>query len=94
MVTLTTPFVHACPHSGEPQAGSTVSVTYQPNEYLIELHSVEKYLKTLSEGDDALDLETVVQLVFTACQQIGIPAIVKATYKLRNGLEVTCECFE
>ena len=92
VLTLTTPFVSACPHSGEPQAGSTVSVVYQPNENLIELHSIEKYLKMLSEGDVALDLETVVQLVFIACQEIGISAAVRATYKLRNGLEMTCEC--
>ena len=91
-ITLITPFVSACPHSGEPQAGSTISVTYQPNEDLIELHSIEKYLKTLSEGDVALDLETVVQLVFMACQEIGISASVKAVYKLNNGLEMTCEC--
>ena len=92
VVILTTPFVSACPHSGEPQAGSTISVTYQPNENLLELHSIEKYLQVLSEGDVALDLETVVQLVFTACQEIGISASVKAIYKLRNGLEMTCEC--
>jgi NADPH-dependent 7-cyano-7-deazaguanine reductase QueF len=91
-ITLRTPFVSACPHSGEPQAGSTISVTYQPNENLIELHSIEKYLKALSGGSDALDLETVVQLVFIACQEIGISASVQADYRLRNGLEMTCEC--
>jgi len=92
VVTLTTPFVSACPHSGEPQPGSSISVAYQPDENLIELHSIEKYLKMLSEGDVALDLETVVQLVFIACQEIGISASVKGIYKLRNGLEMTCEC--
>ncbi len=92
VVTLTTPFVAACPHSGEPQEGSIISVTYQPNENLIELHSIEKYLGALSAGDVALDLETVVQMVFKACQEIGISASVKATYKLRNGLEMICEC--
>lgn len=91
-VTLTTPFVGACPHSSEPQAGSTISVTYQPRENLIELHSIENYLKTLAEGSEALDLETVAQLVFMACRDAGVSAIVEAVYKLRNGLEMTCKC--
>src|SRR5689334_22799044 len=87
-VMLSTPFYNACPHSGEPREGSIITITYQPDEHLIELHSIEKYLKTLSEVTDALDLETVAQLVYKECQQIGIRVIVTANYKLRNGLEM------
>lgn len=91
LVTLKTPFVAACPYSGEPQEGSFISVTYSPKDVLIELHGVEKYLKTLSEGKDALDLETVAQMLFTECRNVD-SVKVKAVYKLRNGLEMTCEC--
>ena len=90
-VTLTTPFVNACPHSGEPQAGSTISVTYQPKDKLIELHGVEKYLAELSAGDDPLDLETVAQLVAMACKDAIGPVEIKTVYKLRNHLEMICQ---
>jgi hypothetical protein len=56
------------------------------------LPSIEKYLKALSKGDEALDLETVVQLVFLACKEIDISASVEGNYKLRNGLEMVCRC--
>lgn len=90
-VTLTTPIISICPHSHEPQVGSSISVTYSPKEELIELHSVEKFLRELSRGKDAIDLETVCQLLFMACKEVGILAHIKATYKLNNGLEMTCE---
>lgn len=89
-VTLTTPFVAACPHSGEPQPGSTVSVTYQPKEKLIGLRAVKAYLDELARGDDPLDLETVVQLVAMACGEAVGPVEVEAVYKLRDGLEMVC----
>lgn len=90
-VTLTTPFVAACPHSGEPQAGSVVSVTYQPKDKLIGLRAVKAYLDELAGGDDALDLETVVQLVAIACREaLGESIRVEAAYKLRDGLEMVC----
>lgn len=92
-VTLTTPFVGACPHSGEPGPGSGISVTYSPVDWLIELHAVEKYLKGLTEGSEALDLETVVQRLAMLCQGwAGVSVEVKAVYKLLSGIEVVCEC--
>ena len=91
-VTLTTPFVNACPHSGEPQPGSTVSVIYQPKGKLIELHGVEKYLAKLAGGDEALDLETVAQLVaMAAWETLGESVKVEANYKLRDDLEMVCQ---
>lgn len=90
-VTLTTGFVAACPHSGEPQAGSTVSVTYQPKENLIGLRAIRAYLDELTGGNDPLDLETVVQLVAMACREaLGEPVEVKGDYRLRDDLGMVC----
>lgn len=91
VITLTTPFVAACPHSGEPQIGTTISVTYTAGNELIELHSVEKFLKELSDGNDALDMETVCQLLFLSCKDAGMIVRVRGEYKLRNGLQLICE---
>lgn len=87
-VNLVTPFVAACPYSKEPQEGSFISISYVPQDRLIELHSVELFLKSLSLGSDALDLETVAQLVFNACASSGISVSVKAHYNLKNGLQM------
>lgn len=88
-VILTTPLAAACPHSGEPQPGSFISVSYQPKENLIELHAIEKYIAELSAGSDALDLETLAQVVTMACSEAIGSVRVKAFYKLKRN-EVTC----
>lgn len=91
-VTIITPFVNACPHSGEPQEGSTINVTYQPKETLIGLRAVKAYLDKLASGDDPLDLETVVQLVAMACKEaLGYPVKVEGIYKLKDNLEMVCQ---
>ena len=88
-VTLTTSIVAICPYSHEPQAGSYISITYQPKDKLIELHAVEEFLAKLTQGTEAIDLETVVQLLATECDDISIH--IKAFYKLKNNLEMICE---
>jgi hypothetical protein len=87
-VTLTTPIAAICPYSHEPQNGSYISITYQPQDKLIELHAVEEFIKELGQGTEAIDLETVVQLLAIECQDI--PVYIKAFYKLKNNLEMTC----
>jgi|SRR5687767_9827898 len=91
-VTIFTPFSNACPHSGEPQVGSLITVTYSPKDRLIGLRAIDEYLKELAKGKEAMDLETVVQMVYMECKQIGIDSIVRGMYKLRGGLEMVCEC--
>jgi len=88
-VILTTPINAACPHSGEPQPGSFISVSYQPKANLIELHAIEKYVAELSAGSDPLDLETLAQMVAMACSDAIGKVAVKAFYRL-NRNEVTC----
>lgn len=91
-VALITPIVAACPHSGEPQPGSTISVVYKPVNDLIELHAIEEFIAELAGGSDALDLETVVQMVGAACHDaLGLPVKVVGNYKLKNGLEMIVE---
>ena len=90
-VTIITPFVNACPHSGEPGEGSTINITYQPKEKLIGLRAVKAFLDELARGDDPLDLETVVQLVAIACKEaLGDTVKVEGIYKLRDNLGMVC----
>lgn len=86
IVSLRTPCVALCPHSGEPQAGSTITIRYTPAAVLLELHAVEEWMK---EQQEALDLETFTQRAARdAAAALGVPATVEAHYILRNGLEM------
>jgi NADPH-dependent 7-cyano-7-deazaguanine reductase QueF len=88
-----TPYHAACPHSGEPQTGSTITVRYAPKDRLIELHAIAQYLAAFSVGDEAVDLETVAQRTARdAGAAVGVPVVVVARYLLRGGLEVVVTC--
>lgn len=90
-VTIKTPLFGICPHSGEPQKGSFISVSYAPKENLIELHAIEEYISELSKGSDPLDLETVVQMIAEDCRKVAEGAVVEGVYKLKNELELICK---
>jgi NADPH-dependent 7-cyano-7-deazaguanine reductase QueF len=92
-VTLITPYAGACPHSGEPQLGSTISIEYAPADRLLELHAVAEWIAPFSAGDEAIDLETVAQrCAVAAAQAVGVPVVVIASYILRNGVRLVCQC--
>lgn len=92
-ITLTTPYTGACPHSGEPQNGSTIAVRYAPKDRLLELHAVTEWLRPLSTGTEAMDLETVAQCVAVAARAaLDVPVVVIASYVLRDGMRVVCTC--
>ncbi|HEU5088543.1 MAG TPA: hypothetical protein VFT99_13900 [Roseiflexaceae bacterium] len=93
LVCLTTPCVALCPHSGEPQAGSTITVRYRPGAALIELHAVQTWLMEQAGGSEALDLETLAQRCARwAAACAGVPVTVIARYRLRGDLEMTVCC--
>lgn len=90
-ITLTTPMHALCPHTGEPQRGSTLAIIYSPAAGLLELHTVEEWLQT--QLTEALDVETLTQRAAQAASAAaGVPVSVIARYILRNGLELVCEC--
>jgi NADPH-dependent 7-cyano-7-deazaguanine reductase QueF len=91
VIRLTTPYNGACPHSGEPQAGSVVVVEYRPGERLLELHAVQSYLVHFSEGSEPVDLETVVQQTARDCAAaLEVVVTVEARYVLKGGIELQC----
>jgi NADPH-dependent 7-cyano-7-deazaguanine reductase QueF len=88
-VRLSTPCAALCPHSGEPQAGSTLAICYTPAAVLLELHAPAEWLQEQSEGTEAMDLETLAQRAAQeASRAVGVPVIVEAHYVLRSGLEM------
>lgn len=82
---LTTPYSGACPVTGEPQAGSTITVRYAPAGRLIGLRAVAAWLEV--QRDDAIDLETIVQrLAVAATQAVGVVVEVHGSFVLQGGI--------
>jgi NADPH-dependent 7-cyano-7-deazaguanine reductase QueF len=89
VVRLSTPCSALCPHSGEPQEGSTLTISYAPAALLLELHAPAEWLQEQAAGTEAMDLETLAQRAAkTAAAALGVPASVSAHYVLRGGLEM------
>lgn len=91
-ICLKTPFVGVCPHSGEPQAGSSIALIYTPKNKLLELKSWRAYLASFGHGD-AKDLETVAQQIAICCAaSLGVSVTIRASYVLADGTEMICVC--
>lgn len=89
-VSLTTPIAALCPHSGEPQMGSVVTVAYRPAAVLLELHAVAQWCA--EPATEAMDLETFAQrLAQRAAAALGVAVIVTADYRLAGGLRMRVE---
>jgi hypothetical protein len=86
-VTLTVPIADLCPHSHEPQAGSTLAISYTVAACILELHAIEEWLP--SQCTEAIDLETLCQRAARdAAAALGAEVTATADYQLRNGLRL------
>lgn len=91
VVELITPYAGGCPHSGEPQPGTTITVRYAPASLLLELHAVSEWLAPFATGDEAIDLETLAQRLHAAAHEaLGVPVEIITDYHLRNGMKLLC----
>lgn len=87
-VSLTYPFAQLCPISGEPQAGSTITISYDASKALLETKSLRAYLASFA-GENVhgvRDLEETVQVVAQHCADVlRKPVQVIAHYHLKVG---------
>ena len=94
-VRLTYPFAQLCPISGEPQIGSTISISYNASVLLLETKALRQYLASFA-GENPYgvrDLEEAVQVIAQACANVlHIRVQVHAEYLLTIGkMEVEVE---
>ena len=94
-VRLTYPFAQLCPISGEPQPGSTITISYNAGALLLETKALRQYLASFA-GENPYgvrDLEQAAQVIAQACADLlGIRVDVSALYHLNIGeLEVEVE---
>jgi NADPH-dependent 7-cyano-7-deazaguanine reductase QueF len=87
-VRLTYPFAQLCPISGEPQPGSTITISYNAGALLLETKALRQYLASFA-GENPYgvrDLEQAAQVIALACADLlGIRVDVSALYHLNIG---------
>jgi len=82
-----------CPKTANPIPGSTLTISYVPDEKLLEVYSLNEYIASFVGSNEVRDLELLTQIVARDCHGIlGVNVVVIGKYMLNIGQTVTCEC--
>jgi len=82
-----------CPKTGNPIAGSTLTIVYTPGEKLLEIYSLNEYVVSFIGSNEVRDIELLTQVVARDCHKVlGVRVSVIGKYVLNIGQIVTCEC--
>lgn len=82
-----------CPKTGNPIAGSTLTITYIPNNELLEVYSLNEYVASFIGSPEVRDLELLTQVVARDCHQVlGTKVNVTGKFILNIGQTLICEC--
>lgn len=85
---LTYPFAQLCPMSGEPQPGSTITISYEADKVLLEIKALRQYLASYmgENPHNVRDLEEAAQVIAQHCADVlQKPVQVIAHYHLKIG---------
>ena|ERR1043165_3073536 len=82
-----------CPRTENPIAGSTLTISYIPDEKLLEVYSLNEYIASFIGSREVRDLELLTQVVARDCHKVlGVTVGVVGKYILNIGQTVICEC--
>lgn len=82
-----------CPKTGNPIEGSTLSISYVPEEKLLEVYSLNDYIASFIGSREVRDIELFTQVVARDCHNIlGVNVAVVGKFVLNIGQTVICEC--
>ena len=82
-----------CPKTGNPITGSTITITYTPDEKLLEVYSLNEYMASFIGSNEVRDLELLTQVVARDCHNIlGVKVSVIGKFILNIGQTLICEC--
>ena len=82
-----------CPNTANPIAGSTLTITYVPDDKLLEVYSLNEYVASFIGSKEVRDLELLTQVVARDCHEVlGVNVSVTGKYVLNIGQTVICEC--
>lgn len=82
-----------CPKTGNPTAGSTITITYAPQRKLLEIYSLREYVASFIGSQEVRDLELLTQVIARDCHNVlEIQVSVIGRYVLNVGQTIICEC--
>lgn len=82
-----------CPKTGNPIAGSTLTIAYMPQEELLELYSLNEYVTSFIGSNEVRDLEQFTQVVARDCHEVlRVKVSVTGIFILNIGQTLICEC--
>jgi len=82
-----------CPKTNNPIAGSTLTITYTPNNELLEVYSLNEYVASFIGSQEIRDLELLTQVVARDCHNVlGMKVTVIGKFMLNIGQTLICEC--
>ena len=82
-----------CPKTGNPITGSTLTITYAPDELLLEVYSLNEYIASFIGSNEVRDIELLTQVVARDCHSVlGVNVSVVGKFILNIGQVVICEC--
>jgi len=65
------PLPKCCPVSGNPQAGSTLTLRYQPAAFVLEVYALRHYIDSYVGGRGEIrSMEAMIQQIAADCAQI------------------------
>ena len=82
-----------CPKTGNPIMGSTLTITYIPEEFMLEVYSLGEYVAAFIGSNEVRDIELLTQVVARDCHSaLGVQVSVVGKFILNIGQTVICEC--
>lgn len=82
-----------CPKTANPISGSTLTISYVPDEKLLEVYSLNEYIASFVGSNEVRDLELLTQVVARDCGSLlGVQVSVIGRFLLNIGQVVICEC--
>jgi NADPH-dependent 7-cyano-7-deazaguanine reductase QueF len=83
-----------CPVSGNPQPGSTITLSYSACDTFLEVYSLRKYIESYIGGREAIrDMEGMVQAIATDCAaMLGVTVLAYADIVLQRGDRMVIIC--
>lgn len=82
-----------CPRTENPIQGSTLMISYTPDQKLLEIYSLNEYIASFIGSQEVRDLELLTQVIARDCHEIlSVQVFVTGKYILNVGQTIVCEC--
>lgn len=88
---------HCCPITANPQHGSSVEITYRPEQFILEVQSLHDYIASFVGGrGDVRSMEGMIQQIAHDCSKTlgGLRVSVVANLNIHPNQEMRLFCVQ